>query len=515
MQKISSSLGKRGLDLLKLAGSSIRLARADEERVAQNSRRFLAESMGRMKGLPHKLGQILSMGDSLEADTFDPLSEASQPLEFRIVERVLTHEWKRPWREVLSEIEPEGRAASLGQVHRARLASGEEVAVKVQYPGIAKAVQADLKMLGWLSIPLGGFRRQFNLEGYRSELMRDLEEELDYEREAENQHQYHFLAQYAPNLIVPAVFGALTTQRVLVCEWEDGETLEHVAQYWSEAERKTAGRLFLGHALSFFRQGFVHADLHAGNFRFRKNSSDEVELVLYDFGCIFRAELPVRLALLRIIEITEANASDDPYPLFIKLGFNPDYLEPLAEKLPALCRVLFEPFIIQGPYSLERWNLGERISAVLGEERWNFRIAGPPQLIFLMRMFHGLLHALRALREPLPWKFTLDPIRAQFAKEMAQLPLETPERPERGFGRVAKHMKIQVRRDGETKVRLTSPLHVIDDLDEMMGEELIEQIQAQDIDIAEIVERVRRTGYRPQEVFRLATEAKDVRVWLE
>ncbi len=515
MKKISSGLGKRSLALLKLAGSSLRLGRTERERVAENSRRFLAQSMGRLRGLPQKVGQILSMGDSPDAAAYADLTGSAEPLAFEVIEQALAHEWGRPWRQVLAEIEPEGLAASLGQVHRARLLTGEQVAVKVQYPGIAKAVETDLKLLGWLSIPLGGFRRQFNLAGYREELLRDLGEELDYRVEAENQHQYGFLAKYTPSLVVPSVFGALTTGRVLVTAWEEGETLQQVAAGWSEEQRKAAGRIFLEHALGFFQRGFVHADLHPGNFRFRRNPQGQVELLLYDFGCIFRAPMAPRLALLRLIDITEANGSDDPYPLFVKLGFNPDYLEPLAEKLPALCRVLFEPFIATVPFAIQRWALAERVAAVLGEERWNFRVAGPPEMIFLLRMFHGLLHTLGTLGCPQPWGHILQPIRAQFAPEVAALPLEIPQRKERGFGQVANHLKIRVRRDGETKVRLTSPVQAIDSLDEMMDDPLRRQLAEQNIDLDQLVLRVRRSGYRPQEVFKLETPEKEVRVWLE
>lgn len=508
------------MNLLKLGASAFRLARTDEPKVAEASRRFLATSMGRLKGLPQKFGQILSMTQSSEAEPFEALTESSEPLGLEVIEQVLAHEWKRPWREVLSDIEPVGRAASLGQVHRATLLeSGEEVAVKIQYPGIAKAVEADLKLLGWLSIPLGGFGRQFNLEGYQEELFRDLEEELDYIKEAENQHQYHFLAQYLPNLVVPPVHGKLTTRRVLVTGWAEGETLGQVAESWSQKERDQAGRIFLEHVLGFFRQGFIHADLHPGNFRFRKTATGEVQLLLYDFGCIFRAGLDTRLALLRLIRITEDNQDDDPYPLFLKLGFDPAYLEPISDRLPALCRVLFEPFFMAGPYSTRRWELGPRVSDVLGDHRWNFRVAGPPGLIFLMRMFHGLLHAMSTLRAEVNWKHLTEPILEQFAREMEQLELEESTGPGRSFANVANHLHIRVKRDGKTRVRLTSPMHVIDNLEEMMDEELLNQLAAQKIDLSEIVSRVRRNGYRPQQVFHLQTEIdgekKEVTVWLE
>ena len=116
---------------------------------------------------------------------------------------------------------------------------------------------------------------------------------------------------------------------------------------------------------------------------------------------------------------------------------------------------------------------------------------------------------------PVPWKFHLEPIMTQFSEDMDGLELEASASPERGFGTVAKHLKIQVRRDGETKVRLTSPVHVIDNLAETMGGDLEEQIREQKIDLEQIVLRVRQSGYRPQEVFSLAKGSKEVRVWLE
>ena len=514
MKKISTSIGRRGLDLLKIAGAGMRLRRGDSEKVAHNAQRFLTEAMGRMKGLPQKLGQILSMSESELADGFEELTGNAQALEFSVVEQVLAQEWQRPWRQVLGSLEPEALAASLGQVHRGTLPDGRPVAVKVQYPGIGRAVVADLKMLGWLSAPLGGFRRAFNLQGYREELARDFEEELDYQTEAENQHQYHFLSQYQPNLAVPAIHGGLCTRHVLVGDWEEGETLVHVAEHWSPEERAMAARAFLEHALGFFRHGFVHADLHPGNYRFRRHNG-AVQLLLYDFGCIFRAPLELRLAFLRLIQITEAGSAEDPYPLFVEMGFNPEYLEPMADKLPALCRVLLEPFIIPAPYDITRWHLGERVADVLGDDRWNFRVAGPPEIIFMMRMFHGLLHALRTLGGPQNWHHLMAPIRTHFAAETAALQVSTPPRQDGGFGQLARHLKIKVVRDGETRVQLTSPWRMIDNLDELMDEELRAQIVGQGTDIEAIVHRVRASGYRPQELFRLRDEHRDITIWLE
>lgn len=515
MSPVPTSLVSRAFTALKLAGSAVRLSRTDDERVARNARLYLSQSMGGLRGLPQKIGQILSMFEAPEAEPFAPLRGEAEPLPFDVVESVLVSEWKRPVREVVAEIDPRGRAASLGQVHRARLHDGEEVAVKVQYPGMAKAVEADLKLLGWLSAPVGGLRRGFDLAGYREEILRDLVEELDYLREAAHQHRYGLLAGFLPRVVVPRVIGEHTTERVLVNRWETGESLDTVAREWPEALRRIAARTFLHTVLdSLFLHGFVQGDLHPGNFRFRREADDGVALVLYDFGCVYRPPLPLRLALLKLIQITEANGRDDPYPHFLELGFDPGYLEPIAGRLPALCRMLFEPFLLDSPFDLAGWRLGERVGQVLGEDRWNFRIAGPPGGILLMRVFHGLTHTLRRLGAPVSWRAPMQAILAHFGEELAALQTPAPPVPERGFAGMAKHLHIEVREQGQLKVRLTSPLHVVDRLAETMDPATLEKVRAQNIDLDELVRDVRRNGYRPQDVFRLEGDVKQVRVWL-
>lgn len=516
MKEVTSSLLGRTWQMLKTAGAVIRLSRAQEETVAANAARFLAENLGGMKGLPQKLGQILSMSEESLAQTYAPLTGNSQPLDFEVVEKVLVRAWERPVNQVVSHIEPGGLAASLGQVHRATLITGESVAVKVQYPGILKAVEIDLKMLGWLMAPLGGFAKGFDLKSYQTVVLEDIQQELDYLAEAENQNLYGVMARYIQGLAVPKVYGKLCTPQVLVTAWEEGVPLQAVAETWNEEDRRRAGRVFLSASLeTLFKNGMTQGDLHPGNFRFRKTSRGEVEMVLYDFGCMFQPSLDSRLALLRLVELTDANTTGDPYPLFLKLGFNPDYLEPLADKLPALSRVMLEPFLVNGPYPLDGWHLGERVADILGDDRWNFRVAGPAELILLMRIFHGYIHTLKILGVDVSWKFALDPIRRQFYDQAMGLALPVAENPDRGFGTMAKYMYIQVIRDGQVKVRITSPLNMVDNLRLTMDDELLAKVAARGINLDELARRVRKSGYHPQEVFSLEENDKTVRIWLE
>jgi hypothetical protein len=365
-----------------------------------------------------------------------------------------------------------------------------------------------------MTLPVGGLGRGFNLRAYREEILRDLEEELDYVREAAQQRRFREVARAWPAVIVPEVLGDLTTERVLVSAWEDGATLEEAAG-WPAAERKVAGRLFLTTVLNaLFREGFVQGDLHAGNFRFRRGPQG-IELVLYDFGCMFAPPLDARLAFLSLIDMAEANRDGDPYPLFLKLGFDAAYLEPLAHKLPALSRILFEPFLLDGEYDVASWRLGERVSDILGDDRWNFRVAGPAGLILLMRVFHGLVHALKRLDAPVSWKHAMRPIRDELRPAARALALPVPPDARRGFARLAKYLLIQVTEHGMTKVRLTSPLQVVDDLEAVMDEGTLEKVRKRGIDLKRIVSRVRASGYAPQDVFTLDEGPKRIRVWLQ
>src|SRR5690606_7472882 len=94
------------------------------------------------------------------------LQDAADPLPLSEIRPLLESAWKCPLEQVLQRIESRGRAASIGQVHLAILNDGREVAVKVQYPGIREAIHCDLRSLGWLSAPMGGLSRGFDLQGY-------------------------------------------------------------------------------------------------------------------------------------------------------------------------------------------------------------------------------------------------------------------------------------------------------------------------------------------------------------
>lgn len=450
--------------------------------------------------------------DAQQAEALGPLADGAAALALEEVLELLAEAWGKDPSGVLDEVEPEGRAASLGQVHRARLRDGRQVAVKVQYPDIHAAVQVDLDLLGGLSRPLGGLRRGFDLAAYRREIGRTLHEELDYVGEASRTRE--FGARFGTYARIPEVVEALSGERVLVTTWCAGDPLAEVERSWSADERRELAealvRLFL---VQVFEVGLVHADPHAGNYRFCRGGASPVTLL--DFGCVQRLEREERLALLRLVRASTDPEGEDPFPLFIRLGFDPDLLSPLRSKLPALARTLFEPFAHPGAYDVTRWRLGERCDDILGEDRWGFRMSGPAGLVFLMRAFHGLRYYLERLGQPAGFAASLRPLLEREAPAMEQLVLESPADPATSFAGLARYLSIEVLDGGVQKARIRLPAGALERLEDLLEEELRARIEERGVDLVELVRAARRGGLGPRELFHLEDGGRLVRVALE
>lgn len=500
-----------------LARDALRLRTAGNEAVEQRARDHLSQRMGRLKGLPQKLGQMLSFtnDDSKQvvSTAYASLQESAEPLPWEMIAAQLADAWKCAPETNISWVDPSGHAASLGQVHRAILHDGREVAIKVQYPGIQAAVETDLKALGWLSLPVGNLRRGFDLQAYRQVFRSGLDEELDYRQEA--MYQSAFRQQFRGNdaVVIPQVVSSLSSHNVLVSSWEEGDHWETVHSTWSFQERQQLAALLLQVFLKgLFSHGMLQADWHPGNLRFRRTTTG-VQVVMYDLGCVCRLSRNQRLLLARLIDST-IRGSESPWPLMTALGFNAEYLEPLEAKLPAVCRMLFEPFCAPHPYDMNDWNLGERMSAVLDEDRWNFRIAGPPELIFLMRAFHGLSFYLKGLQVSAHWQKPFRAVIEPLLDDMQSVPL--PEtRSHTCFESLSQHLKIRVTQNGQTKVKLTQPAANIERLDQLLDDPLRQRIAGKGIEVRDIVDEVRQRAYRPGPVFELSEGDRQIEIWLE
>jgi predicted unusual protein kinase regulating ubiquinone biosynthesis (AarF/ABC1/UbiB family) len=231
-------------------------------------------TLGELKGAALKLGQALAMDpDALPAEARSIvaklLSQAPQRMPFESVAEVVRSELGKAPDELFAEFAREPlAAASLGQVHAARLKDGREVVLKVQYPGVEKALESDLANA---SVLVRGFALTGDtLDGrpYFDEMRASLLRECDYRQEAAQLKAYALAARAYPELVVPEVFEELSARRVLCLGRLRGPSLLEVIESGADAaERLRVARLLIFAIWGpFFASRLIHADPHPGNF---------------------------------------------------------------------------------------------------------------------------------------------------------------------------------------------------------------------------------------------------------
>lgn len=236
----------------------------------------LVDQLGQMRGAAMKIGQIISMVEfeGLPEEQRDELrTKLAQlrddvpPVPFRQLEKLLQKELGGPLSSVFASFDEQAfAAASIGQVHRATTLDGDDVVVKVQYPGVAEAVETDLRNAMMLLPLVKRLAPGLDAKALADELRERISEELDYELEAQNQRRIERLFRGHPFVRVPRVHTDLSTRRVLVSEYVEGQRFEDVRRL-DQDERDRYGeivvRFFFGLLL---RNGVALGDPHPGNY---------------------------------------------------------------------------------------------------------------------------------------------------------------------------------------------------------------------------------------------------------
>jgi predicted unusual protein kinase regulating ubiquinone biosynthesis (AarF/ABC1/UbiB family) len=506
----------RLLNFIKI-GNAVRKVRGETgEEGKQRAKNYLVQVLGESKGLPTKIGQFMTM-DGEDMDLRDSLNDAIEPMDFDTVQALLDQAYGMPYTKVFKSLEKSAKTASLGQVHFGKLKDGRSVAVKVQYANIAKSVESELKIMGFLPKVGPVSKWGFNLDGYRDRFWEHFGSELDYEKEASNQIKYNELVKSVDNFIVPEVALEACRPGVLVQIREDGVSLDE-AEKAERSERFAIGKALLQHyLLMIFRYGYIHSDPHPGNFGFRLKGNKGAEVVLYDYGSVLELTKNERMVLLRIILAIRDRENLNPASCLAALGFEPDKLKDLRSFLPAILRTLFDPFIFDYPYDVNDWKLSESIDSVAGDLKWWFRSSAPPKFIFLMRTIHGLITIINRLNTRQSWKYILDDACADLYPEVRSFNI--PQLPEGqndvSFSSLSQYLKVYVKKTNGGRVELTMPARVADDLDGTIDDAVKETIKRNSLDLAEMQLKVRKNGFKPQVIFKVHDSEREVRVWLE
>ncbi|MGH2952729.1 MAG: ABC1 kinase family protein [Solirubrobacterales bacterium] len=321
------------------------VARSDEEAAEKLEARHLQTALkmvsilGEMKGAAMKIGQLASFVDTeflppeyaeIYQEELSKLRTSAPPMPWKKVSKVLDEEWGEPCMEHFAEFDEEAfAAASIGQVHRARLIDGREVAVKIQYPGVAEALESDLRNAGVLVRLARGLAPGLDAKAVAAELRERVMEELDYEFEAQNQRSFARAYRGHPFIYVPDVITRLSRRRVLVTELVEGLQFDQVKQLDHEQRSRFGEIVFRFCYGSIYHLQHFNADAHPGNYILL----DDGKVAFLDFGMTKKLDIEQIELEQRAVD---AAARKDPEGLrqaLHDLGFvkNPSKLD--AERL--------------------------------------------------------------------------------------------------------------------------------------------------------------------------------------
>lgn len=302
MAKTASTPGRRFMKLASMTASiatktvsnSIRNITADEEQKnASRSKLFqdiglqIADTLGEMKGAVMKVGQIASQYKDIfppeVAKAISKLQRQAPAMPFAEIKAQVEKELGKPLVQIFKSFDEQPfAAASIGQVHKAVLPNGQQVVVKVQYPGVEEACESDLKQVRLALRLMGVLKIDRKLqEKLFQEIQDSLDNELNYEIEAQNLDVARaFHSALDSKIIIPEVYSDYSSRHILTLSLEMGESIE-TASTWSQETRNELGRrLFraIGQEIFFLKR--FHCDPHPGNFAFREDGS----VIVYDYG---------------------------------------------------------------------------------------------------------------------------------------------------------------------------------------------------------------------------------------
>ena len=403
----------------------LRSRRAGEEELDEfhvHTAEQVFELLGGMKGAIMKLGQMLSILAENLPEVYQQalrgLQQSAPPMAPHLVADVIRAELGQPPERAFFEFSPEPvAAASIGQVHRARLFDGTPVAVKVQYPGVDVAIRADLDNAFLLYSAARAIAPGIDPEPVVSELRERMGEELDYRIEAANQEEFGLAYEGHPWIRIPAVHREASTARVLVTEWVSGWSLYDLLDEPQDVRDRIGEQLFRFFAGSISKMLLFNADPHPGNYFFE----DDAELSgtprtpgiwFLDFGLVKRFEaVEIEHLKDRVMALRSGN-DDAVIDAIVRHGWLRPGTRIDQKRMVQLARLSVLPLVDHQPFTYTREYLAETIDAMFNIEGAYGDVIRqmtlPRNQLMLTRIHLGLGGLFSKLRSTRDWASILD-----------------------------------------------------------------------------------------------------------
>jgi predicted unusual protein kinase regulating ubiquinone biosynthesis (AarF/ABC1/UbiB family) len=365
------------------------------------SARAIVKTLGGMKGAAMKLGQMLATDPSLLPEPMrlevQQLQSQAPPMGESVVRTAVEGALGHSIEEVFERFDMKAiGAASMGQVHRARLRATSahgaiEVAVKVQYPGIADTIHSDVKNLGSLLNVMRLHVPRERVDRYVAEVTEMLVRESDYLQEAVELERIATLWRHSDSIRVPTPVHELCRPNVLVMEFLDGVRLSEWLAGATPADRARQGERLLGMYLVMLHEhGVLHADPHPGNFLVLHGPLvDGIPVLgLLDCGCVKHYPLSFTDDLVRIL--TALWRSDLPalQQAWRALGFIDDGVD--LDAAYEWMEFVLSPLLMDQPFDFATWDVTDQAVKFMVNNPSLKRWAPPEQVLFYLRTLAGL-----------------------------------------------------------------------------------------------------------------------------
>lgn len=367
----------------------------------------IIQTMGELKGAMMKLGQMISISEDLIlpkeiSDLFRDLQKNSPSMPEAEVKKMIYLNFKKSPEDLFLEFDLKPVAsASIGQVHKARLHTGEVVAVKIQYPKIVNAIKHDFQNLHKIDRLVHLlYPNKPNIDNMIAELRTSLMQECDYLHEMEEmrffkeQYKDHF-----PMIQIPTVHPEFCTEQILTMEWVEGDSFEQTLHYTEEEKNFLGTSMYESFLFSLWQLKKLHTDPQNGNYLFKRD-----KIIMLDFGSTRQFDHDFIVDYTGLM-MTLENERPDIYSLIAKKldMFKPDEDEETLSRHYDIIKTLYMPYTKEGTHPITELNPFQLFKDFVKDIDFKGRKSPRQEFLLLDRSTFGLYTKLKGWRSEINW----------------------------------------------------------------------------------------------------------------
>lgn len=362
----------------------------------------IADELAKMRGAAMKIGQLMSMdtGDVLPPELAQVMGRLRGDAHFMPpaqLKKVLNEDWPEKWLSRFQHFDVRPiAAASIGQVHRAQLKDGRDLAIKVQYPGVAQSIDSDVANVGALLRMSGMLPKGFDIAPYLDAARAQLHEETDYAREGDCLTRFNDLLSDDARFLLPELQSDWTTDRILAMTYVAGDPIENVEHASQDVRDRVASDLVDLLLCELFTFGTMQTDPNFANYRYDPESE---RIILLDFGATRDIDPGVIASYRALMRAGLTNDPDAVDNAARKIGFYDDQSDPKHQAaILAMMMAIFDA--VQDEFDFNDTTLSQHLQSegmILGEEGF----VPPPlpiDVLYLQRKFGGTFLLANRLR---------------------------------------------------------------------------------------------------------------------